>query len=224
MAEWCAEGLGRFLSDPNDPLARELRRVATVRLMPNMNPDGAVAGYLRVNAAGANLNREWASGVYEGYEAPTLERSPEVYWTLKAMDQLGMDAHVDIHGDEAIAANFFAGTEGIPKWGPHLATQLEALSDAFLRRSPDFQVGLGYDVEPPGEGNMAVGSNAVAERYNALSVTLEMPFKDTLTPAEAADPVRGWSPGRAKAFGAALGAALLDAAPTIAAARGKELH
>ena len=93
-----------------------------------------------------------------------------------------------------------------------------------LEGSPDFQVGLGYDVEPPGEGNMAVGSNAVAERYNALSVTLEMPFKDTLTPAEAADPVRGWSPGRAKAFGAALGAALLDAAPTIAAARGKKLH
>ena len=127
-------------------------------------------------------------------------------------------------GDEAIAANFFAGTEGIPKWGPHLATQLEALSDAFLRRSPDFQVGLGYDVEPPGEGNMAVGSNAVAERYNALSVTLEMPFKDTLAPAEAADPVRGWSPGRAKAFGAALGAALLDAAPVIAKERGKQLH
>ena len=195
MAEWCAEGLGRFLNDPNDPLARELRRVATVRLVPNMNPDGAVAGYLRVNAAGANLNREWASGVYEGYDAPTLERSPEVYWTLKAMDQLGIDAHVDIHGDEAIAANFFAGTEGIPSWDDALATQLEALSDAFLRRSPDFQVGLGYDVEPPGEGNMAVGSNAVAERYNALSVTLEMPFKDT-TPAEAASVAAGLGPPR----------------------------
>ena len=63
-----------------------------------MNPDGAVAGYLRVNAAGANLNREWASGVYEGYDAPTLERSPEVFYTLAAMDELGMDAHVDIHG------------------------------------------------------------------------------------------------------------------------------
>ena len=31
---------------------------------------------MRVNAAGANLNREWASGVYEGYDAPSLERSP----------------------------------------------------------------------------------------------------------------------------------------------------
>ena len=224
MAEWCAEGLGKFLSDPDDPLARRLRAVATVRLIPNMNPDGAVAGYLRTNAAGANLNREWASGVYEGYDAPTLERSPEVHHTLAAMDHYGMDAHVDIHGDEAIAANFFACTEGIPKWGPHLAAQLGALSDAFLRRSPDFQTSLGYDQEPPGEANMAVGSNAVAERYDALSVTLEMPFKDTLTPAEAADPVRGWSPGRAKAFGAALGAALLDAAPVVARERGKELH
>ena len=70
---------------------------------------------------------------------------------------------------------------------------------------------------------MAVGSNAVAERYGALSVTLEMPFKDTHTPADAADPARGWSPGRAAAFGRALGAALLDAAPAVAEGRGKRL-
>jgi len=223
MAEWCAEGLSRFLNDADEPLARKLRSVATVRVINNMNPDGAVAGYLRVNAAGANLNREWASGVYEGYHAPTLERSPEVYYTLKAMDYFGMDAHIDVHGDEAIPANFFAGTEGIPKWDASLAAQLDALSNAFLRRSPDFQVGLGYPVAAPGEANMAVGSNAVAERYAALSVTLEMPFKDTTTPASASDPVRGWSPRRAEAFGAALGAALLDSAPIVADGRGKAL-
>ncbi|KAK7248461.1 carboxypeptidase [Aureococcus anophagefferens] len=95
------------------------------------------------------------------------------------MDHFGLDAHVDIHGDEAIAANFFAGTEGIPKWDDSLAHQLATLSGALLRRSPDFQVGLGYPVDAPGEANMAVGSNAVAQRYGALSVTLEMPFKDT---------------------------------------------
>ena len=133
MAEWCAEGLMRFLNDKDDPLSRQLRRYATIRVVPNMNPDGAVAGYLRTNAGGANLNREWASGVYPNYDAPTLERSPEVYHVLKAMDHFGLDAHVDIHGDEAIAANFFAGTEGIPKWDDSLAHQLATLSDALLR-------------------------------------------------------------------------------------------
>lgn len=223
MAEWCAEGLMRFLNDRDDPLSRQLRRYATIRVVPNMNPDGAVAGYLRTNAGGANLNREWASGVYPNYDAPTLERSPEVYHVLKAMDHFGLDAHVDIHGDEAIAANFFAGTEGIPKWDDSLAHQLATLSDALLRRSPDFQVGLGYPVDAPGEANMAVGSNAVAQRYGALSVTLEMPFKDTSTPLDAANERDGWSPGRAAAFGRALGAALLDALPVVADARGRAL-
>lgn len=36
-----------------------------------MNPDGSVRGHLRTNAAGVNLNREWAQ--------PTIENSPEVY-------------------------------------------------------------------------------------------------------------------------------------------------
>lgn len=35
-----------------------------------MNPDGSWRGHLRTNAAGANLNREWAK--------PSLETSPEV--------------------------------------------------------------------------------------------------------------------------------------------------
>ena len=37
------------------------------------------AGHLRTNAGGANLNREWRGGVYDGYSAPTRARSPEVW-------------------------------------------------------------------------------------------------------------------------------------------------
>ena len=224
MAEWCAEGLARFLGDAADPLARRLRRVATVRVVPNLNPDGATKGYLRVNAGGANLNREWASGVYGDYGAPTLERSPEVFYALRAMDHFGVDGHVDIHGDEAIPANFFAAAEGVPKWSESLKGQLDALSSALLHRSPDFQATLGYPVDAPGEANMAVGSNAVCQRYGALAVTLEMPFKDVHVPEDGRDDRNGWSPDRAQRFGAALGAALLDAAPAIAAARGKALR
>jgi len=42
-------------------------------------------------------------------KAPTLERSPEVYHTLKAMDKTGVDVFVDVHGDEALPFNFIAG-------------------------------------------------------------------------------------------------------------------
>ena len=48
--------------------------------VPNMNPDGSWRGHLRTNAAGANLNREWA--------APSAQRSPEVLLVRAKMDQV----------------------------------------------------------------------------------------------------------------------------------------
>ena len=37
------------------------------------------------------------------YQAPTLERSPEVYYMLRALDTLGCDLFIDVHGDEQAA-------------------------------------------------------------------------------------------------------------------------
>ena len=58
MAEWFVEGLLDRLLDGADPVARTLREQALLYIVPNMNPDGAVRGNLRTNAAGRNLNRE----------------------------------------------------------------------------------------------------------------------------------------------------------------------
>ena len=55
----------------SDPISRESQNIATIHMVPNMNPDGSYLGNLRSNAAGANLNREWAD--------PSLDRSPEVF-------------------------------------------------------------------------------------------------------------------------------------------------
>eukprot|EP01052_Picozoa_sp_SAG31_P040792 SAG31_NODE_6003_length_2218_cov_1.435583_1_plen_301_part_00 len=94
MAEWWAKGfLERLLSD--DDMARKLRSVATIRCVPNMNPDGAVLGHLRTNSCGANLNREWAST--GDYTAPTKERSPEVLAVLGLVTEIGCDLFVDVH-------------------------------------------------------------------------------------------------------------------------------
>ena len=60
MASWWMEGFLARLLDPDDAIARQLRARATFHVVPHMNPDGAIRGHLRCNAAGANLNREWA--------------------------------------------------------------------------------------------------------------------------------------------------------------------
>jgi murein tripeptide amidase MpaA len=49
---------------------------------------GTLTGHLRTNASGANLNREWAAT--GDHQAPSLERSPEVYYTLKKLDETGV--------------------------------------------------------------------------------------------------------------------------------------
>ncbi|CAE7824537.1 unnamed protein product, partial [Symbiodinium microadriaticum] len=128
MAEWWMEGFINRLLDTADAQVRKLLEEATVYLVPNMNPDGSVRGHLRTNACGANLNREWTTT--GSYEAPTLERSPEVYYVLQELDAVGCDMFIDVHGDEGLPHNFLAGMEGIPKWGP----RLESLQATFTDR------------------------------------------------------------------------------------------
>ena len=100
MAEWCAEGFLERLLSPDDALAKKLRAECVFYIVPNANPDGSIRGHLRTNACGANLNREWAPT--GEYDAPTVERSPEIYYILQALDAYGCDGFLDIHGDEEI--------------------------------------------------------------------------------------------------------------------------
>jgi len=197
MASWWMEGfLGRLLN-PNDALARRLREIATVHVIPHMNPDGGVRGHLRCNAAGANLNREW--------HEPTLERSPEVLHARGAMDATGVDFCLDVHGDEALPYNFLSGAEGTPGFeeGP-LPALAEVFLSAYIRANPDMQREHGYPISPPGTANLTMCTNAVSARFSCPAYTLEMPFKDN---ADAPDEVQGWSPERC----VELGASALDA-------------
>jgi murein tripeptide amidase MpaA len=187
MAEWWMEGALECLTDPADPVARVLRRKCRLHVAPNANPDGSVRGHLRTNAAGANLNREW--------HEPSPERSPEVLAIRKAMDETGVDFAMDVHGDEAIAAVFLAGFEGIPSWSQALQDKYLRYRAILERRTPDFQTRKGYGVAPAGKANLTMSTNQLAERYGACSMTLEMPFKDN---DDLPDPARGWSPDRSR--------------------------
>jgi murein tripeptide amidase MpaA len=189
MAEWWMEGALDRLLDDSDPVSRRLREKATFHIVPNMNPDGSRRGHLRTNAAGVNLNREW--------HAPSLERSPEVFHVLAEMARTGVDFAMDVHGDEAIPANFLAGFEGIPGWKKERQELFDAFSEALLRLSPDFQTERGYEIPGPGKANLSMSTAQLAERFGAVSMTLEMPFKDN---DDLPDPVYGWSPERCRAL------------------------
>jgi murein tripeptide amidase MpaA len=191
MAEWWMEGALERLTDPHDPVARSLRRAATFHVVPNMNPDGSRRGHLRTNAAGVNLNREW--------DAPTPERSPEVLAVRDAMDASGVDFAMDVHGDEAIPYVFLAGFEGIPNWTEEQGALFYRYRETLARRSPDFQFEHGYAVSSPGTANLTMSTNQLANRFGAVTMTLEMPFKDN---DSLPDPEFGWSAERSMRLGA----------------------
>lgn len=185
MAQWWMEGALERLCDEEDAVARLLRQKATIHLVPNMNPDGSRRGHLRTNAAGVNLNREW--------HEPSAERSPEVLLVRNAMDESGVDFAMDVHGDEAIPAVFIAGFDGIPSITERQSGLYHRYRDTLARRTPDFQTRLGYPVAAAGKANLSMSTNQLAERFGAVAMTLEMPFKDN---DDLPDADYGWSPAR----------------------------
>lgn len=190
MAEWLVEGLVRRLLDEDDGIAKKLLEDNVFYIIPNMNPDGSVRGHLRTNAVGVNLNREWAE--------PSLDKSPEVFHTLKAMDHYGVDMLLDVHGDEALPYNFVAGCEGNPNYDARLKELEDRFKEALILATPEFQDVYGYDKDEPGKGNLTIAANAIGHRFDCLSYTLEMPFKDN---ANLPDPAYGWSAPRCQQLG-----------------------
>ncbi|BEV73798.1 M14-type cytosolic carboxypeptidase [Paludibacterium sp. THUN1379] len=193
MAEWFIEGLLNRLLDTQDPTSRALLDRATFYVVPNMNPDGAIHGNLRTNAAGANLNREWL--------APTAERSPEVLHVREKMQQTGVDLFLDIHGDEGLPYVFFSGTEGVPSYDARIEAIENEFRSLFKQASPDFQDEFGYARSAPGTADLSMATNWVGEQFRCLAYTLEMPFKDN---ANLPDDDFGWNGQRSLRLGEAM--------------------
>jgi murein tripeptide amidase MpaA len=190
MSAWCAEGIVDRLLDPGDPVAAALLEEAVITVVPGVNLDGGALGNHRTNAAGRDLNRSW--------DAPDLERTPEVFAVRAAMLETGVDLFLDVHGDETVPFAFAAGSEGNPAY----SERIEALERGFVERmaeaDPGFSVEPGYERDAPGEADLSMASNWVGERFDCLSLTLELPFKDD---ERHPDRARGWSPGKSVRFG-----------------------
>ncbi len=187
MAEWWMEGCIERLLDEQSEAASSLLGKCNLYLLPNMNPDGSRRGHLRTNAAGRNLNREW--------ENPGLKTSPEVFHVKQAMQDIGVDFLLDVHGDESLPYCFIAGTEGLADWNSAKQAQLDFYKNNLAELNPDFQTEQGYPAKQPGTANLTMSTVQTAHRHDCLAMTLEMPFKDTTATADAKF---GWSGERSK--------------------------
>ncbi|MBL4601313.1 MAG: hypothetical protein JKY84_01065 [Emcibacteraceae bacterium] len=190
MAEWLVEGLLGRLLDNDDALSRELLNKCVFYVMPNVNPDGSIRGHLRCNAKGQNLNRDW--------DNPDPAISPEIYHLKNKMDEKGLDLCLDVHGDEALPYNFIACFEGIPDLNQYNLDTAYMFGRELEKSNPDFQNEVGYGKSAPGTANPGMSTNQIAQRFDAVAMTLEMPFKDT---ADTPYPETGWSPERSIKLG-----------------------
>jgi murein tripeptide amidase MpaA len=193
MAEWFVEGMLDALLDETNQTARELLRSAVLYIVPNMNPDGAVHGNLRTNAAGANLNREWMT--------PSMESSPEVFVVRERLHRTGCDLFLDVHGDEALPYVFIAGSEMLEGFTPEQAARQRTFLEAFKQASPEFQTEIGYAAGKYREDMLKLASKYVGHTFGCVSLTLEMPFKDN---ARLPDPTVGWNGARSARLGMAV--------------------
>ena len=198
MAEWLVEGLLYSLLDGDNATGKALLEKANFYIVPNMNPDGSVRGHLRTNAVGTNLNRAWSN--------PSLEKSPEVFYVIDKMQQTGVDLFYDVHGDEEIPFVFLAGSQGTPSYNDRLAHLRNKFAQVLKIASADFQTEFGYEVDALGTANMTLATNWVAEHFDCLANTLEMPFIDNNNLPDAAT---GWSPERSIQLGEASLIAML---------------
>ena len=193
MAEWVVEGTLNALLDPSNPIAASILKEAVLYIVPNMNPDGSVRGNLRTNAAGANLNREWMT--------PSIEKSPEVYFVKKKIEEVGCDLFLDVHGDEALPYVFVAGSEMLEGFSEQQMKEQTAFVNSFCAASPDFQTKFGYEASKYNEDVLKLASKYIGHHFKCVSLTLELPFKDN---ANLPDIEVGWDGLRSVKLGEAM--------------------
>ncbi|WP_170319578.1 M14 family metallopeptidase [Polyangium spumosum] len=193
MGSWFVEGaLARLLAE-DDPVTDALLGEAVVYVLPNLNPDGSTRGNFRTNAAGRDLNREW--------HAPSRDGSPEILAARGVMEQAGVDLFLDVHGDEHADVAFAIGCEGNPGFSERLHDLERRFARSLARREGGFSSELDYGSDDPGKGDLRIGNNWVGERFDCLSMTIEMPFKEGPS---------GFGPDRASQLGRSSLEAVLE--------------
>lgn len=195
MAQWLAEGVIKQLSEHFVAPQAEQSAISFY-IVANMNPDGAAMGNHRTNANGINLNRHWA--------APDPVLCPEVYLVKQAMLQYGVDAFIDIHGDESLPYNFMLAEAKHPF--------ADRLKQALAEVDSNFQTEYDYSNVAVGCGASSCGTSCgqqtatsfVQQQFGVASMLLETSFK----PLQQAGQMQAWDHNSAIQLGRSLAVVL----------------
>ena len=193
MAEWVIEGLLEKLLNQLDSLAQALLNRYDFYIIANMNPDGSVLGNLRTNSLGINLNREWLN--------PTIELSPEVYYTREKMLTTAVEMFFDIHGDESLPYIFTSGCSDNKSFSTKQQDLETKFENTYQKINPNYQTEIGYPKNHFSVESATVATKWVGNQFDCLAFTLEMPFKDD---DNYPNQEFGWNGARSKQLGADL--------------------
>jgi murein tripeptide amidase MpaA len=96
---------------------------------------------------------------------------------------------------------FIDGSHMVPSYGDANRALQAAFLENLKSASPDFQTEQGYADDRFTDEMMTLGSKWAAATFGCVSLTLEMPFKDS---ANAPDARVGWNGARSQCLGAAF--------------------
>jgi murein tripeptide amidase MpaA len=170
MAEWCMEGLIRRLLDTHDTAAQDLIGMATLYLVPNMNPDGSAAGNLRANAAGVDLNRAWIN---------PQANAPEVIAVRDLIETTGVDFFLDVHGDEERPFIWIVGPHSdnvTPEAGAAQTRFEDLLAEKYVEVRPRPETS-----PAPSRPDSGMSVDYIASKYQCPALIIEFPFKETVS-------------------------------------------
>lgn len=83
-SSWVMKGLMDFLTDPDDEVARDLRRRYVFKIVPMLNADGVIVGNYRCSIIGKDVNRTYVN--------PDENLFPEVHHVKQVIRSL-KEAH-----------------------------------------------------------------------------------------------------------------------------------
>lgn len=195
MAAWCIDAFVRRLISLDDAKAQQLRELASIYIVPDMNPDGVALGNHRNNAIGVDLNRSWNRYGIDAAEVATVRNR---------IAATNISMFLDVHGDEMVSYPYFA--KPCTKDGVVIKSQQSQIEDVFKSNGVPVKERPPFDITPC-ETDLGISMNYIHNLYDCLALTIELPFQQRIS-----DCCTDYSPHkRCSHFGHVLVDALISA-------------